>query len=185
MNRKYNRESTATAPLDVLRVLRALEQDEILLFSIFDKIVCMQSFYIHAQGLTVRISKTRQYQLLHAQNTQLQTLLADAATRRGLEHAFRDPLFLTWPLSRFCELSHAVMTCTPRLILSVAGDSFAEVVLVYSAAYHTLRQRMPTSNEMPDNALDIWKKCKPAQSPTVLDFFEICDIELYVPAEED
>lgn len=66
-----------------------------------------------------------------------------------------------------------------------SGDSLTEVVHVYSMAYHTLRQYMPTLNEMPDNAYSVWKNCKPAQNPVILDFFEICDIELYIPDDQD
>ena len=125
---------------------------------------------------------------MRAQNTQLQTLLTDAATRRGLEHAYRDPLFLTWPLSCFCRSRRAVLPPARFLQLSgidFPGDAFAEVLHNYSTTYHTLKQYMPASDGMPDDAYSAWKNCKPAQSPAVLDFFEICDVELYVPDDQD
>lgn len=150
----------------------------------------------------------RQYSLLRSRRAQAQQLLVDAASKRGLEHAFLTPCFATWPWSRFSESDGCswpkFCVDTGQVLLSLlltyeistlADDSIDELVQVYSVVYHSLRAEMQriaeqdgidtltaSSRRQPQEEQHQEEICRAAakqsQHAIVQDFLDICKVEL-------
>jgi len=109
---------------------------------------------------------TRQYDLLKTLKSQLHELLQEAVRRKGFEHTFQDPLFVTWPLARLV-------------------DDFDAVVHQYSLAYQTTMVSVRDLNEGVCSATECrgdWSDASLVNNRVLARFLDILEVEVPNPA---